>query len=424
MSIPKNMSIPNSLPKIAIFIPSSAIGGAEHYVKNILHLIEQVGFQPTLVLPENSQIVDFFSNLKVNYLISDIAWQGNAEDFKIGKSYLNKLSRQYREAIKILESLDPDCAFINLPWVDFGLGISLACHDLQIPCTNLVHLCPWKVDLNDLTKQLFQELAAANSSFFTVSHDNKIQLSLSTGIEPNLIKVFYNSRDVQNGYTSLTPRQYKFHRLELLDELELPLNSFVSISVGRFSHQKNFLDIITSFASIHEKLPNYYHLFLGEGELKDYYQKIALDLGLSDKLKFLGYRKDVARFLALSDLFISTSLYEGLALSILEAAQFLCPIVATNSSSAREIIPSSEYGLLYNPGQYNLLGEYIEFAYFNPDEMKNKALKLKSFCQEKFSLAKFKSNLENILRDSVIVKQVKAIILLQFFMTEKVTFLI
>ncbi len=392
------MSIPNSLAKIAIFIPSSAIGGAEHYVKNILHLIQEVGFQPTLVVPENSQIVDFFSNLKVNYLISDIAWQGNAEDLKIGKSYLNKLSRQYREAIKILKFLNPDCAFINLPWVDFGLGISLACHDLQIPCTNLVHLCPWKVDLNELSKQLFQELAAANSSFFTVSHDNKIQLSLSTGIEPNLIKVFYNSRDVNNEYTSLNSRQYKLHRLDMLDELGLPLNSFVSISVGRFSHQKNFLDIITSFVSIHDKLPNYYHIFLGEGELKDYYQKIALDLGLSDRIKFLGYRKDVPRFLALSDLFISSSLYEGLALSILEAAQFLCPIIATNASSAKEIIPSSDYGLLYNPGQYHLLAKHIEYAFFNPQEMKNKAHKLNSFCQEKFSLEKFKKELAKNLK--------------------------
>lgn len=395
------MSIPNSLPKIAIFIPSSAIGGAEHYVKNILHLIAKVGFQPTLILPKNTQVIDFFSNLPADSIVFDIAWLGDAEDLKIGDNYLNKLSKQYREAINALESIKPDCAFINLPWVDFGLGISLACHDLKIPSTNLVHLCPWKVDLNNLTKQIFQNLAAANSNFFTVSNDNRIQLSLSTGIDLDLIKVFYNSRDVESEYTSLTSRQYKIHRLELLDELELPLNSFISISVGRFSHQKNFLDIITTFSSIHDKLPNYYHLFLGEGELKNYYQEIAQDIGLSERIKFLGYRKDVARFLALSDLFISSSLYEGLALSILEAAQFFCPIIAANASSAKEIIPSSEYGFLYNPGQYNLLGKYIEFAYFNPNEMKNKALKLKSLCQEKFSLKKFTNDLDDILKNSV-----------------------
>ncbi|WP_019509038.1 glycosyltransferase [Pleurocapsa sp. PCC 7319] len=395
------MSIHNSLPKIAIFIPSSVIGGAEHYIKNILYLIEEIGFEPTLVLPKNHKIINFFSDLAVNYLVADITWSGDAEDLSISASYLDKLSRQYRESIKILESLNPDCAFINLPWVDFGLGISLACHAQRIPSTNLVHLCPWKVDLNDLTKQLLQDLAKVNSNFFTVSNDNRIQLALSTGIDSNLIKVFYNSRDIESEYVSLTPRQHKTYRLELLDELKLPLNSFLSISVGRFSHQKNFLDIITSFSLVHDKLPNYYHLFLGEGELKDYYQKIVLDLGLSDQIKFLGYRKGVAKFLALSDLFISTSLYEGLALSILEAAQLNCPIVATNSSSAQEIIPSSEYGLLYNPGQYHLLAKYIEFAYFNPNKMKNKAFKLNSWCKEKFSLTQFESNLKSILQESV-----------------------
>ena len=395
------MSIPNSIPKIAIFVPASAVGGAEHYIKNILYLVEEIGFQPTLILPKNKTVISFFSKLKVKQLTFDIAWLGSADDLEIGTNYLSKLSQQHGEAVEALETITPDVVFVHLPWVDFGLGISLACHNLKVSCINLVHLCPWKVELNSLTKQIFQDLAAANSNFFTVSNDNRIQLSLSTGIELDRIKVFYNSRDIESGYTSLTSRQYKFHRLELLDELELPLKSFLSVSVGRFSHQKNFLDIITSFARIHQNLPDYFHLFLGEGKLKKYYQKIVLDLGLSKKIKFLGYRKDVSRFLALSDLFISTSLYEGLALSILESAQFSCPIIAANSSSAKEIIPSDDYGLLYNPGQYYLLAKHIKFAYFNPQKMGNKAAKLKLLCKEKFSIVRFKENLEKNIKDSL-----------------------
>ena len=394
------MSTPN-LPQIGIFVPSSTIGGAEHYVKNILHLVEKIGFQVTLILSREASVIDFFSDLEVKYIISDIAWNGGEEDLEIGERYLQKLSQQYREAIAALNSLNLDCAFINLPWVDFGLGIALACHDLKIPCINLVHLCPWKVDLNSLTKQIFQELAAANSRFFTVSDDNRTQLSLSTGIDRNSIEVFYNSRDIESKYIGLTSKEYKLQRLELLEELGLPLNSFLSVSVGRFSHQKNFGDVITAFASVESKLANYYHLFLGIGELQETYQAIASDIGIADKLKFLGYRQDVDRFLALSDLFISSSLFEGLALSILEAAQFSCPIIATNVSSAREIIPSSDYGLLYNPGQYSLLSQHIEYAYFHGESMRQKARNLKAFCQQKFSLTKFETQLTGILQNSV-----------------------
>ena len=394
------MSTPN-LFKIGIFVPSSAIGGAEHYVKNILHLVEKAGFQAVLILSKNQKLIDFFAELDVECLISDIAWSGGAEDLKVEDRYLQKLSKQYRETSAILNSLNLDCAFINLPWVDFGLGISLACHQLKIPCINLVHLCPWKVKLNSLTKQLFQELAAANSRFFTVSDDNRTQLSLSTGIDRDSIEVFYNSRDVESEYIGLTSREYKLQRLELLEELGLPLNSFLSVSVGRFSHQKNFLDVITAFSTIESKLPNYYHLFLGEGELKEYYQATAEKLDISDKLKFLGYRKDVDRFLALSDLFISSSLYEGLALSILEAAQYSCPIVATDASSAREIIPNADYGLLYKPGQYSLLAKHIEYAYFHGAAMRQKARRLKYLCRENFSLAKFETQLTKILQTSV-----------------------
>ena len=391
------MSTPNLL-KLGIFMPSSAVGGAEHYVKNIITLVEKAGFQAVVILSKDRNLIDFFADLNVECIISDIAWSGGEEDLEVGDRYLQKLSRQYREAIAVLNSINLDCAFVNLPWVDFGLGISLACHDLKIPCINLVHLCPWKVDLNSLTKQLFQELAAANSRFFTVSDDNRTQLSLSTGIDRDSIEVFHNSRDVESKYIGLTSKEHKLHRLELLEELGLPLNSFLSVSVGRFSHQKNFLDIITTFSTVEAKLANYYHLFLGEGELQEYYQAAVTRLGIADKLKFLGYRQDVDRFLALSDLFISSSLYEGLALSILEAAQFSCPIVATDASSAKEIIPNADYGLLYNPGQYSLLAKHIEYAYFHGEAMKEKARKLKLLCQEKFSLTKFETQLKNILQ--------------------------
>ncbi|MEL7408961.1 MAG: glycosyltransferase, partial [Cyanobacteria bacterium J06558_2] len=96
------MSIPNLPKKIAIFIPSSAVGGAEHYVKNILSLIESFGCKPTLILPKNQQLIDFFSELPVAQLIADIAWIGGAEDLSVGQTYLNKLSQQYSEAHKVL----------------------------------------------------------------------------------------------------------------------------------------------------------------------------------------------------------------------------------------------------------------------------------------------------------------------------------
>ena len=395
------MSTLDSMPLIAIFVPSSNTGGAEHYIKNILPLVKKSGFKPVLILPKNQKIIDFYADTQVESLVDNISWSADEGDMEVSNSYLDKLTRQHQAATRILKLLKPDCVFNNLPWVDFGLGISLACHDFQLPCINLIHLCPWRVELNSLTKRLFQELSAANSLFFTVSKDNRIQLSLSTGIELNSIQVFYNSREIEHEYAELSTNEYRLNRLELLDELSLPLNSFISVSVGRFSHQKNFLDILTAFAAVQQKLPHYYHLFLGEGKLKASYQKMTEGLGIAKKMKFLGYRQDVQRFLALSDLFISTSLYEGLALSILEAAQFSCPIVAADSSSAREIISSPDLGLLYNPGHYYLLQKHLEFAYYNPEVMAQKAINLKARCQKVFSAQKFAADLKGILQISL-----------------------
>ena len=117
------------------------------------------------------------------------------------------------------------------------------------------------------------------------------------------------------------------------------------ISVCRLVDQKNIFEIF----KIARNLPIYNFIILGDGYL---YSK-ALDF-LNKKninnVYLLGNKKDVFKYLYLSDLFLSTSLYEGHPLSILEAMSIGLPIVASKVVGNIDTITDNNSGIFYKLG--------------------------------------------------------------------------
>lgn len=101
-------------------------------------------------------------------------------------------------------------------------------------------------------------------------------------------------------------------------------DKFVIGHVGRFSHMKNhkyMLQILEQCVSIEKekKLSKTVLMFLGDGELKEEIADQAATLGLSDRVLFMGNKKDVYRYYQAMDYFLLPSLYEGLPGTAIEA---------------------------------------------------------------------------------------------------------
>ncbi len=96
-------------------------------------------------------------------------------------------------------------------------------------------------------------------------------------------------------------------------------NKFVIGHVGRFRQEKNHSFIIDIFRKVCEKEPNSVLLLVGDGPLEEYIKKKVEDLGLLDKVKFLGARNDVNDLMQSMDVFILPSLYEGIPLTMIES---------------------------------------------------------------------------------------------------------
>lgn len=89
--------------------------------------------------------------------------------------------------------------------------------------------------------------------------------------------------------------------------------------VGRFEEQKNHEYLIRIFSEICQKTDDYILLLVGEGELQVDIKRQVKELGLSEKVYFLGVRKDVNNLLQAMDIFVLPSLFEGLPVVAVEA---------------------------------------------------------------------------------------------------------
>lgn len=105
---------------------------------------------------------------------------------------------------------------------------------------------------------------------------------------------------------------------------------------GRFVEVKNHDFLIDVFKSICEKGENVKLLLIGDGSLKHAIEKKVHDLGLEDRVIFTGMRNDVHDLLALMDVYVLPSIYEGVSVSLMEAQAAGIPFVVSTSAYSDE----------------------------------------------------------------------------------------
>jgi glycosyltransferase involved in cell wall biosynthesis len=90
-------------------------------------------------------------------------------------------------------------------------------------------------------------------------------------------------------------------------------------------------------------------VLVGDGPLRPAAERYVRDHGLGDRVIFSGMRRDVASILAVSDIFVLASRYEGLPLAIIEAMMAGLPVVATRVGGVAELVEDGVTGLIVPP---------------------------------------------------------------------------
>lgn len=143
-------------------------------------------------------------------------------------------------------------------------------------------------------------------------------------------------------------------------------------AIGRLVKQKGLCYLIQAMRIVNQHR-TVHLLVIGSGPLESDLRRQVQELGLADRVHFLGNRQDVMQILPHLDLVVSSSLWEGLSTVLLEAMAMRVPVVATCVSGSCEIIRHGETGLLVPPGDPESLAQAIVTILDDPAEAQRMA---------------------------------------------------
>jgi len=155
----------------------------------------------------------------------------------------------------------------------------------------------------------------------------------------------------------------KTHKRE---EIGVPEGYKWVLSVGELLPDKNHASAIRAIANI----PDVYYTIAGNGALDKYLQNLAQSLGMADRFKLLGYRRDIPELCNSADLFVFPSKFEGLPLALMEAMASGLPVACSRVRGCADLV-DEKGGLLFQPYNISEIAECINtLLHFDNESMK------------------------------------------------------
>lgn len=165
-------------------------------------------------------------------------------------------------------------------------------------------------------------------------------------------------------------------------------------TIGRLSPQKNPADFIRVAAAVKASGTPAQFLFVGDGPLRGEVQSRIRDAGLAQDVVLAGLRSDVPQVLRCMDVFILTSLWEGLPRVIPQAMAAGVPVVANAVDGVGEVIRDGENGFTVAPGQIDRMSRIITGLLGDADQCRALARAGRSTARDHFSLGRMLADIE------------------------------
>ncbi len=124
----------------------------------------------------------------------------------------------------------------------------------------------------------------------------------------------------------------------LKKELGIGTDNIVLSYVAELNVNKNQMFLIKAIQELIKENKRYILLLIGKGNKKEEYEKFVKENGLKEHIKILGKRNDIPQLLKLTDIYVASSIREGLPVNIMEAMYMNLPIIATDNRGHRELL--------------------------------------------------------------------------------------
>ncbi len=147
--------------------------------------------------------------------------------------------------------------------------------------------------------------------------------------------------------------------------LGIPVDAKLLLSVGELNENKNHTTVLKALAALNDL--SVWYIVAGTGPLASKLERIAADLDLSDRVRFLGHRDDCAELYKTADLFVHPSFREGLPVALLEACAAGLPAIASDIRGCRDILPPEA---LFDPSNVGSVSSVLQKSLYDPSSVR------------------------------------------------------
>ena len=225
-------------------------------------------------------------------------------------------------------------------------------------------------------------LAKLSRAIVCVSSYLKCQIQNELVLNPTKVPV------IRNGIPIIHLELEAEARRVMRQSLGFTENQFVVGCIGRLDIVKNLDLLIDAFGKARSGSPLLKLVIVGEGPCRDALLQKVTRLGLSDAVQFTGLRRDVHNLLCSFDLYICSSDYEGISLSILEAMAAGKPVIATAVGGTVEIVSHEHTGILVPPRDVSAMATAIMELVQERSRCLRLGQEAKAFVEQNFNLTR------------------------------------
>ncbi len=363
--------------KTIVYLVRPAEGGIKNHLLTLLNHLDKTRYSPIVVSPSGTSL---FAELKASGL--------DVRELNISDS-LNpaadvKYIFQFRRMIKKIKP-----AIIHMHSAKAGIVGRLSLIGMINRPKTIVTMHSFVMDervgscRRRLVRMLERLLHAKTDRFIAVSEALKNNLVDSMGISANKINV------VHNGI------QFADFEKKKSDKIKI-------VAISRLAPQKGVDYFIKAAAIVAKKHQNAVFSIFGDGPLRDDLEKLANELGISDKLTFHGFSDEILNILPEYSIFVIASIHEAFGLSLIEAMSVKLPVIASRTGGITEIIDGCSTGLFAEPGNPEDIANQICRLIENPELAEKLAINGYEHVKRSFSADRMAAETQKIYDDLLV----------------------
>ena len=185
-----------------------------------------------------------------------------------------------------------------------------------------------------------------------------------------------NFHVINNGISIIDPKANQHHNLtnQQFNDSQIVSfcsNGFIIGSIGRLSAEKAFDHLIEALRIIREKGVDARLVIIGEGGQREYLKDLISRNNINEYVLMPGYRDEAKQYIPYFNVYVISSLTEGLPITLLEAMHARAPIVSTSVGGIPEVLAWGKAGILVNPAEPKLLAKAAIQIHDNYKMIKN-----------------------------------------------------